>query len=459
MVEWAAVILAAGRGERMNSSLPKVLHPVCGREMVRHVVGAVREVHSGPVVLVVPPDSRQVQECLGDEVEYVVQKEALGTGHALLQTQEFLRGRADELLVLYGDTPLILPETLQQLREEHQRSGAVVTLLTSTLAPPDNLGRIIRDSECRIEKVLEEQEANKRQLAVPEVNGGMYCLRTEWLWPTLQSLSPSASGEYYLTDVVETASGSGMVVSSVASGEELEIYGVNNRFQLAQAERGMRERLLYHWMMAGVTIVDPATTYVDAGVVIGRDTTIHPNTVLSGQTSIGEQCTIGPNSIVHNSSVGNSCRVLASMLEEVRLQEMVSVGPFSHLRPGTVVEREVHVGNYAEVKNSHLGRGTRMGHFSYIGDAELGEDVNIGAGTVTCNYDGKNKNRTVVADGVFLGCDTMLVAPLSVGQGAMTGAGAVVTENVPPYSKAIGVPARSSPMANDRKDLERRRNL
>ena len=442
MSDWAAVVLAAGGGTRMESALPKVLHPVCGMEMVRHVVDAVRAVHSGPLVVVVPPDATAARQCLGDSVEYVEQAEAKGTGHALLQAEGLLHNRASRLLVLCGDTPLILPSTLSGLKDQHQASGATATLLTSDKVPPDGLGRIVRDASGRVIDVVEEAEAGDAQRIITEINGGVYGFQTEWLWPALRELAPSSTGEFYLTDLVRMASGAGVAVESVGSEEPMEILGVNNRVQLAQAERVMRERILQRWMLAGVTIVDPATTYIDAGVTVGRDTTIHPNTTLGSGSHIGERCTLGPGSMIHDSVVGDDCKVVASMLEEVRLDSWVDVGPFSHLRPGTVVERDVHIGNYAEVKNSRLGRGTKMGHFSYIGDAEVGQDVNIGAGAITCNFDGDNKNRTIIEDNAFIGSDTMLVAPVRIGARSATGAGSVVTSDVPADSLAVGMPAR-----------------
>lgn len=427
----------------MESDLPKVLHRVCGKEMVRHVVDAVRAVHSGPVVVVVAPEATRVRQCLGDSVEYVEQAEARGTGHALLQAEEVLRGRASRLLVLYGDIPLILPSTLSRLMERHQVVGAMATLLTTDRVPPHGLGRIVRDKASgQVVDVVEEADADETHRAIAEVNGGVYGFQAEWLWPALRELAVSATGEYYLTDLVRMAAGAGVVVESVDSEEGLEVLGVNNRVQLAQAEQAMRERILRGWMLAGVTIVDPASTYIDAGVTIGRDTTVYPNTTLGGKSQIGERCALGPGSMIYDSVVGDDCKVVASMLEGARLESRIDVGPFSHLRPGSVVERDVHIGNYAEVKNSRLGRGTKMGHFSYVGDADVGREVNIGAGAITCNFDGVNKNRTIIEDNVFIGSDTMLVAPVRIGARSAIGAGSVVNKDVPPDSVAVGMPAR-----------------
>ncbi|MCH7706244.1 MAG: bifunctional UDP-N-acetylglucosamine diphosphorylase/glucosamine-1-phosphate N-acetyltransferase GlmU [Chloroflexi bacterium] len=451
--DWAAVILVAGEGSRMNSDLPKVLHPVCGREMVRHVLDALGEVHAGLVVAVVAPGATAVRDSLGDLVEYVEQPDPRGTGHALLQAEELLQGRASNILVLYGDTPLLLPATLAEIMEHHQSEKAAVTILTSRLAPPDGLGRVVRDDASgRITKVVEERVADETELAISEINGGAYAFDSRWLWPALRKIALSEVKEYFLTDIVNLAAGAGAKVESVESREAMEVLGVNDRVQLSQAERAMRERILRRWMLAGVTIIDPDATYIQAGVTLGRDTTIHPNTTLNGATTIGKRCVLGPGAAVYDSVVGDDCTIGASVLEGAHLESRVNVGPFSHLRPGTVLEHGVFIGNYAEIKNSRLGRGTVMGHFSYVGDADVGEKVNIGAGAVTCNFDGVSKNRTIIEDRAFIGSDTMLVAPVRIGAGATTAAGSVVNRDVPPGSVAIGVPAR---IKHSKKDPDR----
>ena len=424
----------------MNSQLPKVLHTVCGKEMLRHVVDAVQAVIDGPVVVVTSPDAHQVRQCLGDTVEYVEQAEPKGTGHALLEAERVLDGRASHVMVLYGDTPLILPATLARLREEHQ--SAAITFLTSDTVSADGLGRVVRDAAGQVTAVVEEAQASEEQRAIAEVNGGVYAFETAWLWPALQELTPAPVGEYYITDLVAIAAGSDMTVTTIASDEAMETLGVDNRVRLAQAEKAMRQRILDAWMLAGVTVVDPATTYMDATVTLERDTIIYPNTTLSGQTRIGSRCHLGPGTMVYDSIIEDDCKVASSVLEGAHLEPFVDVGPFSHLRPGAYLEREVHIGNYAEVKSSRIGRGTQVGHFSYVGDAEVGMGVNIGAGAITCNFDGIQKHRTVIEDGVFIGSDTMLVAPVRVGARARTGAGAVVTRDVPPDTLVVGMPAR-----------------
>ncbi len=443
MSDLATVVLAAGKGTRMRSRLPKVLHTVCGKAMISHVVDAVRAVHSGPLVVVAPPDSDSWRLYVGDSAEFAEQAEPRGTADALLRAEELLRDRAAHVMVLCGDTPLVLSSTLSRLLEWHRATGAAVTLLTSGKLPPDGLGRIVRDASDRIVDIVEEADASEGQRAITEVNAGVYLFRAEWLWPALRELSPSANGEYYLTNLIRMASGAGLNIESIDSDEALEVLGVNTRVQLAQAEQAMRQRILTMWMLAGVTIVDPATTYIEAEVTLGQDTTVYPNTTLAGRTRVGESCALGPGSMIYDSVIGDGCRILSSMLEGVHLEQSVDVGPFSHLRPGTVIEEEVHIGNYAEVKNSRVGRGTKVGHFSYVGDADVGQDVNIGAGAITCNFDGENKNRTVIGDNAFIGSDTMLVAPIRVGARSSTAAGSVVTRDVPPDSLVMGAPARA----------------
>ena len=442
MSQWATVVLAAGKGTRMHSQLPKVLHGVCGKEMLRHVVDSARQVHDGTVVVVIPPDSAQVRGCLGESVEYVEQVEPRGTAQALLEAERVLDGRASHLLVLYGDTPLVLPSTLTRLAEQHQQRQDAITLLTSDMSPPEGLGRVVRDSDGRVLRVVEEAKTTEEERAITEVNGGVYAFQTAWLWAMLREVPPSPSGEHYLTDLVGMATGAGMPVATVAPQEPLETLGVDNRLRLAQAEGAMRQRILDFWMLAGVTVVDPSSTYVDATVSLCPDTTLYPNTMLAGETRIGSRCRLGPGTNVHDSVIGDDCRVVSSMLKGAHLEPFVKVGPFSHIRPGTYLEQGVRVGNYAEVKNSRIGRGTFVAHFCYIGDAEVGQHVNIGAGTITCNFDGHQKNRTVIEDGAFLGSDTMLVAPIRVGARSKTGAGSVVTRDVPPDSLMVGVPAR-----------------
>ena len=441
MPTWRAVILAAGRSSRMRSRLPKALHPLCGAPLLRHVVNAVEVAGIHRPLVVAPQQSTPFRELLA-ETDCVVQQTPRGTGDAVLAARSMLEDAGGCVLVLNGDLPLITSGTLCSLMKRHEASGAALTLLTAEEAPQGGLGRIVRDSAGRVTAIVEAREASLEERDIREVNGGVYAFRSEALWSRLDALQPSTSGEVYLTDVVALAVQAGEHVDAVPVEDPTELLGVNNRVHLAQAEAVLRQRLRSHWMLAGVTLVDPPSTFIDADVEIGQDTVVFPNTHLYGTTRIGRGCSLGPNAMIANSVVGEECRIVASMLEEATLEAGVEVGPYSHLRLGSHVERDVRVGNYVEVKESRLGRGTRVGHFSYIGDATVGRDVNVGAGTVTCNFDGVAKHRTIIEDGALIGSDTMLVAPVRVGQRAVTGAGAVVTRDVDPEALVTGVPAR-----------------
>ena len=437
---WTAVILAAGQGRRMRSSLPKVLHPLAGRPMVRYVVDAAREAGFGRCVVVVGPDGA-VRESLGEGVEYAVQSEPLGTGHALAQAQE-PAADAEQLVVLNGDVPLITPETLVRLARTHQEQSADLTFLTARVEEAGQYGCVQRDREGRVTAVVEAPERGGATEGLAEINAGQYCFRAAWLWPRLTAIPRSSGGEYYLTSLVSIAVQEGAALLAVDAADADEVCGINDRAQLAEAEALLRQRINRGHMLTGVSLVDPATTYLDADVTIGRDTVIEPNTYLRGATVVGEACRIGPGSILRDAKVDDRCSIVASTLEEATLDEDVEVGPYSHLRPGAYLCAGLHVGNFAEVKNARLGRGVKMGHFSYIGDADVGDETNIGAGTITCNFDGQEKHRTLIGRGVFIGSDTMLVAPVTLGDGARTGAGSVVTDDVPPGATAVGAPAR-----------------
>jgi bifunctional UDP-N-acetylglucosamine pyrophosphorylase/glucosamine-1-phosphate N-acetyltransferase len=448
MTTQAAVVLAAGRGTRMKSQTPKVLHRVCGLEMVRLVVDAARAARLDPIVVVVPRDGAHIRSALKSGVSYAVQPEAMGTGHALLQAEPSL-GSADQVTVLNGDVPLISSVTLSKLSEHHRRSGACVTLMVSTGANPAGMGRIVRSPTGAIVNVVEDEDTDEESRPIEEVNGGVYCFEAGWLWSNLGSMPPSPSGEVRITDLVALAAGQGMAIESVRPESEIEALGVNTRVALAKAEAFCRERIRERWMLGGVTLSDPSSVYIDAEAEIGQDTIVLPNTHLLGATRIGQRCTVGPNSIVDGSRVGDECSIVSSVIEHSTIDDRVSVGPFSRIRGGARLESDVYVGTHAEVKGSRLGPGTKSSHFSYIGDADVGANVNIGAGAVTCNYDGERKNRTTIGDDAFIGSDTMLVAPVKVGARSSTGAGAVVTRDVPEGSLAVGVPARVSPKKRD----------
>ena len=425
----------------MKSRKPKALHTVCGKPMLEIVVESARSAGLGPVAVVVPEESTSIRKALGDECLYAVQKEQLGTGNALMQAQSAIPD-SDNIVVMAGDTPLLRHETLVEMTRTHITAETPVTMLTSSLTDPEGLGRVVRDSDGKIASVVEQKEADPHTLDIREINAGVYCFKSSWLWANLPCLKPSSTGEVFLTDLIAVAVNQGLEVASVSVDDGSEALGVNTRVELSRAESMMRDRIRRRWMIEGVAMPDPESVYIDCDVRIGLDSVILPNTHIRGRVAIGEDCEIGPNSIVTDSRIGDQCRVVSSVVEEAVLESDVHVGPFSHLRPGTYLESEVRIGNFGEIKNSRIGRATKSGHFSYIGDAEVGANVNIGAGSVTCNYDGQEKHRTVIGDDVFIGCDTMMVAPVTIGARSYTGTGSVINKDVPPDSGAIGAPAR-----------------
>ena len=439
-----AVILAAGQGTRMRSELPKVLHSILGHPLAWYALEAARKSTGTQPVMVIGHAGETVRQALGEVADYVVQEPQLGTGHAVMQAESLLRGEADLVLVTYADMPLVTSETLSSLIKTQQTHAGPITMLTAIADDPRGFGRVIRKADGSVQEVVEEAQATSIQLAIRELNVGMYCFDGRWLWEALKRIPLSPKGEYYLTDLVGIAVSDGLPVQAVTALNPSEMIGINTRVHLAEATTLIRQRINQAWMLAGVTLLDPATVYIEPDVTIGQDTVIWPNTYLHGKTVIGQACTLGPNTMVHNTQIGSRCKVVASVLEQAVLEDDVDMGPFGHLRKGAHLSRGVHMGNFGEVKNSTLGPGTKMGHFSYIGDAQIGPSVNIGAGTITCNYgvDGK-KNTTEIGEGAFIGSDTMLVAPVKIGAGAVTGSGSVVTKNVPADTLVVGVPARA----------------
>ncbi len=438
----SAVILAAGQGTRMKSSLPKVLHPLLGKPMAWYVSQVAREVTRSRPVMVVGHGAEQVQEALGEQAEYVLQQPQLGTGHAVRQAEPLLAGRTDLLLVTYADMPLLSAQTIGALVEKAQAHDGPISMLTVTVSEARGFGRILRSPGGQVSGIIEEAQATPEQLDIHELNPGVYCFRAAWLWEALERLQLSPKGEYYLTDLVGMAVAEGATIATLNVEDPSEVIGINTRVHLAQAEGLLRRRINEAWMLAGVSMVDPANTYIEPGVTLGPDTTLWPGTYLHGDTHIGSGCEIGPDTIIRDSRVGDGCTLLASVVEGALIEDHVEMGPYCHLRKGAHLCSGVHMGNFGEVKNSTLGPGAKMGHFSYLGDATVGAGANIGAGAITCNYDGTHKYSTEIGEGAFIGSDTMLVAPVKVGEGAKTGAGAVVTKDVPPHTLAVGVPAR-----------------
>ncbi len=438
-----AVLLAAGQGTRMKSDKPKVLHPICGAPMIAHSLAAVKAASGETPVVIIGHGAEAVRESLGETARCVVQDPQLGTGHAVQQAESALRGKTDLVLVAYADMPLLRPETFQRLVETQKANTGPLTMLTVNAADPRGFGRVVRGAGGSVQAVVEEGAATEAQLSIHELNVGAYCFSADWLWDALHKIKISKKGEYYLTDTVALAVQAGLTVQALVSDDPLETIGINTRVHLAEAEAAMRQRINRAHMLAGVTIVDPAATYIEPGVKIGRDTVVWPNTYLRGKTVIGEGCVIGPNTIAQDTTVGDCCEILAAVMEGAVVEDNVGIGPFARLRKGAHLCKGVHMGNFGEVKDSTLGPGTKMGHFSYIGNASMGENVNIGAGTITCNFDGEHKHPTEIGDDVFIGSDTMLVAPVKLGARSRTGAGAVVTKDVPPDTLAVGMPARA----------------
>ena len=438
-----AVVLAAGKGKRMISALPKVLHQICGRPMIAYVVDTLADLGVASPIVVVGHEGEQVRAELGDGVRYVLQAEQLGTGHAVMQALPELEGFTGTVLLLYGDVPLLRADTIETLLAHHRAQGAAATVLTDLRDDPTGYGRVLRDARGNVQRIVEDADAAPDEREVREINAGMYAIEAQALRDALRAVRPNnAQGEYYLTDAIGTLLEAGQTVGAVVVGASVEATGINSRRDLAMAEAAMRSMLLGELMDAGVTVIDPGHTFVHAGVRVGRDTILHPGTSLEGATVIGEECVIGPDARLVDADVGDRVTIVASTVIQSTVAEGSRVGPYSHLRPGVRLGRFVYVGNYAEMKNATIGDRTKVHHMSYIGDATVGAGVNIGAGTITCNYDGRAKHATVIEDGAFIGSDTMLIAPVRIGREAMTGAGSVVTRDVPPRGVAVGVPAR-----------------
>lgn len=393
--------------------------------------------------IVVGAESKLIRERIGEKGHCVTQESQLGTGHAVLQTEAVVRGKSDRILVTYADMPLLSKETLLELVDGQADHKGPITLLSMVSDDSRGFGRILRNRHGNVTAIVEEAQATPEQLLVNELNTGAYCFNADWLWESLKRIPLSPKREYYLTDLVGIAIEEGLPVNAIKLKNPEEAIGINNRIHLAEAESILRLKINREWMLAGVTLVDPERIYIERNVKIGEDTTIYPDTLLQGESVIGSGCTMGPNTLVRDSVIGNNCRVFYSVLEEASIEEEVEIGPFSHLRKGAHLSKGVHIGNFGEVKNSTLGPGTKMGHFSYIGDATIGNNVNIGAGTITCNFDGVRKNKTEIEDDVFIGSDTMLVAPVKLEKGSRTGAGSVVTKDVPQNTVVAGVPARA----------------
>lgn len=434
----AAVILAAGKGTRMKSGLPKVLHKVCGLPMVDHVLRAAQEVRAGRTVIVVGHGADLVKQEINGKAEIVFQHDQLGTAHALRQAEKSLHGFVGDILVLCGDTPLITANTLKNLILAHRTSGAAATVLTAVMDDASGYGRVVRSPEGRVVKIVEQKDASPEELLVKEINSGIYCFKSKGLFNDLAQLkSDNSQGEFYLPDLIGEYVKEDKPVAAVSVMDPVEIMGVNDRSQLAMTEAVMRSRINRSLMISGITMIDPATVYIDADVEIGRNTVIYPGTIIQGGTVIGEGCAIGPFTHIVSSRLRNNITVKQSVIDDSDIESGCNIGPYAYIRPGCVLAGQVKIGDFVELKKAQIGTGSKVPHLSYVGDAVLGEKVNIGAGTITCNYDGENKWTTTIGDSAFIGSNTNLVAPVRVGNGASTGAGSTISKDIP--DGALGI--------------------
>ena len=439
MTHTYAVVLAAGQGTRMKSKLYKVLHPVCGKPMVEHVVDHIQEIGAERIVTIVGHGAEKVQDQLGSRSEYALQAQQLGTAHAVLQADEALGKLTGTTLVICGDTPLIRPETMKALLAHHQETSAKATILTGIPEDPTGYGRILRDSKGYVERIVEQKDASTDELQVREINSGTYCFDNEALFAALKLVkNDNSQGEYYLPDVIEILKNQGNIVSAYATDDFEETLGVNDRIALSQAETLMRKLIAKKHMKNGVTIINPTNTYISADAVIGSDTVLQPGVIIEGASEIGEDCLIGPNSHIKDSKIGHRTTVHSSVVTQSVIGEDTAVGPFAHIRPHSEIGNEAKIGNFVEIKKTKLGHHSKVSHLSYIGDAEVGERVNIGCGVITVNYDGKNKFITTIEDDSFVGCNSNLMAPVTIGQGAYVAAGSTITKNVPAQALSIG---------------------
>ncbi|ARD48453.1 UDP-N-acetylglucosamine diphosphorylase/glucosamine-1-phosphate N-acetyltransferase [Sporosarcina sp. P37] len=438
MTNTYAIVLAAGQGTRMKSDLYKVLHPVCGKPMVEHVIDHIHDLHADRIVTIVGHGAEMVEQTLGDKSEYALQAEQLGTAHAVQQAEAVLGDLDGTTLVVCGDTPLISTETMKALLAHHQQTEAKATILTANADDPTGYGRIIRAENGDVLRNVEHKDTNDEERLVKEINTGTYCFDNRVLFDTLKKVNnENAQGEYYLPDVLGILQSEGQRISAYTTQNFHETLGVNDRVALAQAEKEMRLLIAEKHMRNGVTIISPEQTVISAEAEIGRDTVIQPGVLIEGATKIGAHCVIGPNSHIQNSTVGDFATIHSSVVRDSTVGNETAVGPFAHLRPETQLGDKVKVGNFVEVKKSQLGDSSKVSHLSYIGDTEIGKNVNIGCGTITVNYDGKNKHKTEIQDNAFVGCNANLIAPVTIGKNVIVAAGSTITKNVPENSLAI----------------------
>ncbi|GIP61271.1 bifunctional UDP-N-acetylglucosamine diphosphorylase/glucosamine-1-phosphate N-acetyltransferase GlmU [Paenibacillus sp. FSL W8-0186] len=433
-----AIILAAGQGKRMKSKLYKVLHPVCGKPMVGHVLDTVKQINCERSIVVVGHGAEAVKSYLGTSAEYVLQEQQLGTGHAVRQAEPLFKDEEGVTIVICGDTPLVKPETLESLIALHTKSGAAATVLSAWTERPQGYGRVIRGENGSVVRIVEQKDCSPEEDAVQEFNTGTYCFDNAKLFAALSKVTNNnAQQEYYLTDVIGILVNSGEIVEGYMTEDYAESIGVNDRLALSEAEQFMRERINRKHMLNGVTIIDPQSTYIGADVQIGSDTILYPGTSIAGNTVIGEDCVIGPGTEINNCQIHNGAKVKQSVLMDAEVGSETTVGPFAYLRPGAKLGAHVKVGDFVEIKNASIDEGSKVSHLSYIGDAKVGKNVNIGCGAITVNYDGYNKSITEIEDDAFVGSNVNLIAPVKIGKGAYVVAGSTITHSVPDNDLAI----------------------
>ena len=426
-----AIILAAGKGSRMKSSLYKVLHPVAGKPMVEHVIEQIEAVNVTDIVTIVGFGAEMVKEQLGNRSKYALQKEQLGTGHAVLATADLLQDKEGTTLVICGDTPLLTADTLEQLMNHHETTGAKATILSAIAKDASGYGRIVRNADNLVEKIVEHKDASPEELLINEFNTGTYCFNNQFLFEALTQVgNDNAQGEYYLPDVISILKTQGEIVTAFVMDSEEESMGINDRVALAKASQLMTARINENHMRNGVTFVDPSTTYIESDVVIGQDTVLEPGVVLRGKTVIGANCFISANSDITDSVIEDNVSIFSSTLKEATVRSGADVGPYAHLRPNADIGNGAHIGNFVEIKKATIGENTKVGHLTYVGDATLGKEINVGCGTVFVNYDGKNKYHTVIGDHSFIGSGTNLIAPLTLGRHSATAAGSTITKDI-----------------------------
>jgi bifunctional UDP-N-acetylglucosamine pyrophosphorylase/glucosamine-1-phosphate N-acetyltransferase len=438
--ELAVVILAAGKGTRMKSDLVKVLHSVAGSPMLSYPLDIARSLKPSRLVAVVGFQADLVQEKFkADDVTFAIQKEQLGTGHAVLAARPALEGFHGNILILSGDVPLLTSETVSSFLKPHRDRQMALSVMTVELDNPKGYGRVFRNADGSLLRITEDKDLKPGEEKVREINTGIYCVDADFLFSALSQVTPqNAQKEYYLTDIVARANSEKKKVFPFLVANSLEVMGINTRVELAKADQYMRSKIAEQHMLEGVTLIGPETTYIDREVKIGRDTVIYPNCHLIGKTSLGQSCVIEPGCKISNTQMGDQVIIkVSSVISECKIEDHVEVGPFAHLRPETVLRKGSKIGNFVEVKKSVIGKGTKANHLSFIGDATLGEKINVGAGTITCNYDGRKNHATVIEDGVFIGSNTSLVAPIRVNRNSTIGAGSTITKEVPPDTLAV----------------------